>query len=91
MTFTTLDDVLDSFESIAADKMRAFETAILLGDGDDLTDDLGDVIDASRELHDRVMEDWRAQTRRQLAALPLKFPLTLTWETPNPPRTPSPE
>ena len=80
MTFQTLDDLMRFLDQVAADGMRAFETAMLLRDPDEIDYDIAEVIDGCRAWHDEQMAAWWVETRRQLAELPLRFPLTVTWE-----------
>ena len=37
------------------------------------------MLDRDRERYDAPLQQWRVETRRQLAALPLTFPLTVKW------------
>ena len=83
MTFATIDALLDHLARIADDKMREFETGMLLRDNADLDDDIADVIDGCRAWHDEQMAAWRVETRRKLDAMPLAFPLTVTWSVLN--------
>ena len=84
MTFQNLDELMAFFDRFAADKMREFEFGMLLRDSlglfDDIADDIDDVIAGAREWHEEAMGEWRIEARRQLAAMPLRFPLTVTFE-----------
>ena len=68
-------------QQLALDTRRAAVTDLLLvSDLDDgYEDDLADMLDRDRERYDAPLQQWRVETRRQLAALPLTFPLTVEW------------
>ena len=50
----------------------------------DVDEDIADVLDAMQAGDDEHMETWRVEARRQLAALPFRFPLTVTFQTRKP-------
>ena len=47
-----------------------------------------DEFDAMMSVPDEQWQQWRVATTRQLAALPLTFPLTVDWESRKPPALP---
>ena len=79
MTFQNVDDILVFLEQLCADTQRECETDLLTRDHTDLVDDIADVIDDARERYDEEMVAWRMETRRRLAALPFRFPLTIDY------------
>ena len=78
VTFNSVDELLAFMEQIAADRFREFETRLLTEEQFKEFDDLEDGIDRLREWEDERMREWLPRTRRQLLALNIRFPTTLT-------------
>ena len=78
MTFQTLEAFIDFLAQVHTDSRRQAVTDLLCGP-DDFCDDLADRLDWDRARFEAEMATWRVETRQQLAALPIRFPLTVDF------------